>query len=432
MTQHWGILGGGVLGLSLARELLKRGARVTVCEAAPYIGGLASAWRLGDITWDRHYHVTLLSDTALRGLLDELDLERDIQWTKTRTGFFVDGTLVPMSDAIEFLRFPAIGVVDKARLAATILYASRVRDWRRLEQVPVSDWLRRLSGENTFEKVWRPLLMAKLGSSYKDVSAAFIWTTINRLYAARRAGMKQEMFGYVPGGYAKILDRFSRYLSDRGVDIRLNCGAKRIARSDGGLTVSFADGTSQRFDRIATTFPAHSIASTCEGLTEPERTALNGIRYQGIVCASVLLDRPLAGYYVTNITDPEVPFTGVIEMSALVDPAQFGGRYLVYLPKYAAPDDECFSWSDEEVRRRFLQGLRRIYPDVSDANVTAFQVSRVRSVFALPTLRYSERLPPVRTSVPGLYALNSAHIVNGTLNVNESILLAQRGAEMMA
>jgi hypothetical protein len=65
-----------------------------------------------------------------------------------------------------------------------------------------------------------------------------------------------------------------------------------------------------------------------------------------------------------------------------------------------------------------------MHPSLSLADVKAFRVSRVRHVFALPTLGYSDRLPPTVTSVPGLYSLNSAHIVNGTLNVNETIKLA--------
>jgi hypothetical protein len=32
------------------------------------------------------------------------------------------------------------------------------------------------------------------------------------------------------------------------------------------------------------------------------------------------------------------------------------------------------------------------------------------------------------TSVPGLHVVNSAHIVNGTLNVNETVQLAERAA----
>ena len=65
-SPSWCIVGGGMLGLTLARRLAQRGHQVTLFEAAPQLGGLASAWELGDVTWDRHYHVTLLSDAHLR------------------------------------------------------------------------------------------------------------------------------------------------------------------------------------------------------------------------------------------------------------------------------------------------------------------------------------------------------------------------------
>ncbi len=94
---------------------------------------------------------------------------------------------------------------------------------------------------------------------------------------------------------------------------------------------------------------------------------MNGVTYQGIVCASVLMAEPLAGYYVTNITDDWVPFTGVIEMSALVDRDAFGGRALVYLPRYTSEDDPATTWSDAEVEQRFLDALERMYPSFDRA-----------------------------------------------------------------
>lgn len=429
--QHWGVIGGGMLGMALARNLARDGARVTLCEAASQVGGLASTWQLGTFTWDRHYHVTLLSDTALRGVLAELGLDSEIKWNRTRTGFFVDGKLYSMSDAVEFLRFPPLNLIDKFRLGATILYASRLKDWQRLEDIPVGDWLRRLSGTRTFEEVWRPLLLSKLGESYRDVSAAFIWTTINRLYAARRAGMKHELFGYVPGGYARILERFLQALKNQGVEIRLNAACKSVRRVSTGIEVDFANGESLEFDRVVLTTPSPIAAAVCQGLNEQERALLNGIRYQGIVCASLLLSRPLGGYYVTNITDRSVPFTGVIEMSALVDRSQFANHHLVYLPKYVPPDDPAFCMPDAQLRTQFVGALARMYPGFSEKDVVDFKVSRARHVFALPTLGYSRRLPAIRTSIPGVNILNSAHIVNGTLNVNETILLAERGREML-
>lgn len=429
---QWAILGGGMLGMTLALELARRGRRITLYEAADHLGGLADAWRLDDVVWDRHYHVILLSDTALGGLLRELGLHREMRWVSARTGFYSNGRLHSLSSSMDFLRFPPLGLADKVRLAATILYASHLKDGRRLEQTTVDEWLISWSGRRTFEKIWLPLLRAKLGESHRRVSAAFIWATIRRLYRSRRQGIKREMFGYLPGGYARILDRLEDRLRENGITIRLGYPAKRVS-PDGreGVQIDFCDGSRQRFGAVVLTTTTSIAASLCSGLSADEIERLNGIDYQGIVCASLLLRKPLSHYYVTNITDEGLPFTGVIEMDALVDRAQFGGNSLVYLPKYIAPGDPYFELSDSCVKQEFVAGLSRMYPRFRPDDIISFRVSRVRQVFALPTLGYSDRLPPVRTSVPGLYILNSAHIVNGTLNVDETVRLAQQGADLI-
>jgi len=271
-----------------------------------------------------------------------------------------------------------------------------------------------------------PLLRAKLGENYKRTSAAFIWATIARMYAARRTGLKKEMFGYVPGGYACILEQYGKALIAAGVKIKLQHAVSKVEATDTGVRVAFANGEKEAFDQVALTVPAPLAANLCPGLTEEEKAKLKDIQYQGIVCASLLLKQPLADFYVTNITDSQIPFTAVIEMSALVDRQYFGGKALVYLPKYLVSDDPDFSLSDEDIQERFLTALARMYPHFQRSDALAFRVSRVRHVFPIPTLAYSERLPAVATFVPGIHVLNSAHIVNGTLNVNETVQLAER------
>jgi protoporphyrinogen oxidase len=429
LNERCAIIGGGMLGMTLAWRLREADKDVTLVEAAPALGGLASAWRLGDVVWDRHYHVTLSSDQYLRSLLRELGLEHELRWVTTKTGFYTDGAFYSMSNVAEFAFFPPLGLVDKVRLASTILHASHIRRWEPLEEIPVSEWLLRLSGQRTFQKIWLPLLRAKLGENYRFTSAAFIWAVIARMYAARRSGLKREMFGYVPGGYARILDCFEQQLGARGVRIEVGHSVKHVrARTGGGIEIAFVNGEEAHFDRAIVTVPAAIAAALCPQLSEDERGRLRGIRYQGIVCASLLLRRPLLGYYVTNITDDWVPFTAVIEMSALVDRAQFGGNTLVYLPKYLVCDDPGFASSDEQVETNFLAALERMYAGFSRQDVLAFRVSRVRYVLPISTLGYSKGLPPMQTSVPGIAIVNSAHIVNGTLNVNETVALANRAA----
>ena len=117
-----------------------------------------------------------------------------------------------------------------------------------------------------------------------------------------------------------------------------------------------------------------------------------------------------------------MPFTGVIEMTTLVDRERFGGNSLVYLPRYLAQDDAFWSKTDDEMRELFVSALERMYPAFTAADVLAFQVSRVREVLAVSTLDYSdELLPSLATSLPNVFLLNSAQIANGTLNVNETI-----------
>lgn len=431
-SKRWGIVGGGILGMTLAHRLAQQGAEVTLFEAADHFGGLASAWRLGEVVWDRHYHVTLLSDTALRGLLGELGLEQDMQWGETRTGFYTNNTLYSMSNTLEFLRFPPLGLWDKARLGATIFYASKIRHWQKLERIPVTDWLRKWSGRHTFENIWLPLLRAKLGDNYTKASAAFIWAIIARMYAARRTGLKREMFGYIAGGYARVLERFASVLAEEGVHLKPSQSATCVERVGSEVGVTFQNGHTERFDQVALTVAAPIASRLCPALSPTEHAQLNAIQYQGIVCASLLLRRPLADFYVTNITESWVPFTAVIDMSALVDRRHFGGHALVYLPKYVLPDDPMFTLSDQEIEDQFVQALTRMYPHFQRCDLLHFGVSRVRYVLPIATLNYSTLLPPMAMSIPGLHIVNSAHILNGTLNVNETVQLAERAAAQLA
>ena len=354
----------------------------------------------------------------------------EFEWVETKTGCYTDGVLYSVSNTVEFLRFPPLRLIDKLRLGWTIFYSSRINNWRTLEDTPVEDFLVRHSGRRTFDEFWLPLLRSKLGENYRHASAAFIWAIIQRLYAARRTGLKKEMFGYVRGGYARILDQFASVLDDGGVHTRLGSRVESISATGSGVRVTLA-GEVLDFDNVVVTTAAPIASRLIEGLTDDERSRMDGIEYQGIVCASVLLDRPLTEFYVTNITDDWVPFTGVIGMSSLVDTREFGGRDLVYLPKYTTQDDPIKDMTDDAIEEQFIDTLERMYPHFDRSHVVEFKISRVKYVLPLSTLGYSRRVPHQATSVPGVYAVNSSHILNGTLNVNETVQLAERAMPML-
>ena len=69
------VVGGGMMGLTVGLRLAQRGHAVRVYEGERKVGGLAAAGDIGPWSWDRFYHVILMSDTALTGLLGEVGLQ---------------------------------------------------------------------------------------------------------------------------------------------------------------------------------------------------------------------------------------------------------------------------------------------------------------------------------------------------------------------
>ena len=419
---RWAVVGGGMLGMELARQLERDGHTVTLFERASQLGGLAASWELSGFRWDRHYHVVTPTDERTEALLGELELE--LRWVTTRTGVYGEGAHHSVSNAGEFLRFPLLSPLDKVRLAATLLYASRITDGEKLSEIPVEDWLVRLSGRRVTDRFWMPLLRAKLGDLARQTSAAFIWTVIRRLYAARTSGRRTEQLGYVPGGYGAILDAMGADLLGRGIDVRLDAPIDRVRADEGAIVVEVGPDR-ERFDEVVVTAPAPIARRLVAGLEQSEAERLDQVRYMGVVCASVVLSRPLTEFYVTNLID-ETPFTGVIEMTALIDPDEIDGHHLVYLPRYVAADDPLLDAPVEEIRQIFLDGLRELHPDLRDDEIVGFAVSRPRYVLPVPVIGYAARVPAMRTSVSGVWTVNSAQITDGTLNVDETLRLADR------
>lgn len=419
--QHSIVVGGGMVGLVMALRLREAGHRVTLLERSEVVGGLTASHAVGPVSWDQHYHVTLASDSAWRSVLRELGLDDSIIWKTTRTACLANGTLLPVSSPIEFLKFSPISLVDRVRLGATLFWATLVKDGRKLEQVPVERWLRRLSGNSAFDRFWKPLLRAKLGTAYTEASAAFIWATAQRLGKARKNGLDAEKFGYVPGGYAKTIATFAEHLRAKGVEIRTSIDISSI---DTGRVV-FTDGSVLTGDDVVVTASAKAARSLISGLSATETALLDQIRYQGVIDVSLVLPKPLCDYYLTYLLDDTI-LTGVVDMSSLVDASELNGHGLVYLPRYAAPEDPLFELSDDEIVRRFTDDLARVYPQFDPAQIVASRVAKVREVFSVPTLGYSDRVLNFRTSVPGVWIANGSQIVNGTLNVDESVQLAER------
>jgi len=406
------IVGGGMTGLTLAYRLVRRGHRVVVHERDPYLGGLTSESTLGGVPVERFYHCVLPTDTALLTLFAELGLDDQVGWNKTRTGFFHNKRLLEMTTTGDFLKFPALTFSDRLRLGWTIAYCGLNRDWRRLDREPISPFLRRHGGRRLFESIWEPLLLAKLGPQYDRFAASFIWATVYRMLSARKAKGRSEKLGFVKGRYGKVFASLRRAIESGGGEVQTGSIVQGIrpAGGPGGhrWTVQ-VDNQELPADSVVCCVPAPVAAGWLEDSNPEAAAPLKRVDYLGVVCDVLLLRRQLTPYYVLNLTDKSLPFTGVIETSNLTGREEFGDSSLLYLPRYRDQKSPMWDRSDEEVHRESIDGLRRIITDFSEKDILAWQVNRARFVQPVHPVGWGEQLPPVRLA-NGLGYLSTAQI----------------------
>lgn len=414
------IVGAGMTGLTLAQKLAAAGHAVTVYEREAQLGGLATYYDYGSFFWDRFYHVILPCDTHLINYLNEIGLKNELRWQKSLTGFYIDGKFYSLSSSLEFALFPPLNLAQKVRLALTILYCARMKNWQKLERIGVEEWLIKTCGKKTFDKLWKPLLYAKLGECYKRVSAVFIWTYIKRTFAAKESSSKKEQLGHVRGGYRTVLRQMQKLILRANGRLRLGVEVQRIyANSHRGLWVK-CDGHEEHFDRVIFTSPTNVLQRVAPELVDVKGNGCT-VEYLGVVCMVLITTRPLTPYYVTNLADEQLPFTGVVSMSSVVPTEETSGKYITYFPKYIASNEPMLRAPDEEIRQRFFKGIKKVFPDLRESEIESVHINRAVKVQPLQVLNYSSCIPSIETKHRDFFVLNTAQFVNDTLNNNSVV-----------
>jgi protoporphyrinogen oxidase len=404
------IIGGGMTGLTLAFRLAQRGLRVVVHERDQYLGGLAGEGTLHGVPVERFYHCVLPTDTALLALFREIGIKHEVQWNRTRTGFFHGGRLIEMTTTADFARFPALNVLDRARLAWTIGYCGLNTSWQRFDNEPVSRFLRRHGGERLFTSIWEPLLIAKLGKEYDRFAASFIWATITRMLSARKQKDRSEQLGFVRGRYGKVFAALRKAIEAAGGEVRV-CSAVTSIQRDPAVASGWnvlADGKVLPSSGIVICTPA-PVAATWLKDAAPDIARMLAVDYLGVVCEVLLLKRSITPYYVLNLTDRRLPFTGIIEFSNLAGREEFDGRSVVYLPRYSGPTSETWATDDERIHQENMAGVKLVDPDLGESDLIAWQINRARYVQPIHGVGKGDQLPPLALA-PGLAYLSTAQI----------------------
>lgn len=410
-TKTVAIIGGGMMGLSLAYRLAQAGIKPTIFERSHQAGGLASNFEYKDIRLDRFYHTILSSDLTMQGLIEETGIKDKLHFTETKQGFYDNGSIYPFNTPVDLMSYPPLHIVSRFRLGLQVVYAMFGNDWREIDKIPVDDWLIKVSGKAVYEKVWKPLLRAKFDTLYGGVPATYIWSRLKRMTSTRQGVTSKEMMCYLEGSYALVVDALMAKLEELAVDVRLNTAIQEICIEDGGATgVKIADGTVENFDAVVSTLPS-PVLSTLIPSAPADFVELTGKQeYLGVLCPLLILKKRLTPYYVLNITDSSIPFTAVVETTNLIDPQYVNDYHLVYLPKYLAPGNDMINWSDEKVEAEWMKYFKQMFPDFDENDIEAFIVQKARYVEPIRPMGTLHEIPEIQTPVKNLYMGNTVMI----------------------
>ena len=142
-----GVVGGGVLGISLALRLAQAGAEVTVVERGPSLGGLAGTMDFGGHEVDRFYHVITPADQRMIAMAEEVGLGDQLRFSPVGAGFFANGEMHDFNGVGDLLRFSPLSPPARLRLGWFVAQCQLRSSYEKLDEIPLETWLRRICGK---------------------------------------------------------------------------------------------------------------------------------------------------------------------------------------------------------------------------------------------------------------------------------------------
>ena len=433
-----GIVGGGVLGLTLALRPAAMGAQVVLYERSVNVGGLAMSFPVTDepesadrAYLEKFYHHIFGTDKDIIRVIDELGLTPMMVWKKAPTSNFRDGKIYPFDGVLNILKYKPMPLIDRIRTGLAGAYLHFVAsNYRQFAGSTATQWTRRWMGKPSYETVWGPLLRGKFGAKADTIAMSWLWSRLHD---------RTFKLGYMRGGFHKLYVRLEEAVRKQGAELHLGSNVQAIQRGTGdleGKVIIRADGQDHVFDKVVATVPTRIFTQLAQTDLPAEYiekyTGANAGEHYGAHCVVLALDQKLMDKtYWLSINDPGFPFLAAVEHTNLMPTEDYDGQHLVYFGNYLPMDHPLFNKTADEILEEFEPFIKRINPNFSRDWVTKVWLNKAFYAQPIVTLDYLSKIPPHQTPIPNVYLANMAHVYPQDRGQNYSIRLGEKIAKLL-
>ena len=404
------------MGLAVAYQLALDGHRPVLFEADDRVGGMTATFDFGGLEIERYYHFHCISDHAFLQVLNELGLADQMRWVETRMGYWFQGRLQQWGNPIALLKFRGLGVIAKFRYGLHAFLSTKRNDWRALDNVEASGWIRRWVGDEAWEVLWRRLFEYKFYDYATGLSAAWIWSRIRRIGRSRYS-LFRERLGYLEGGSNTLLLALEAAIETSGGEIRLKSPVEKVVIEGGKVAGVQVAGQFVPFDKVVSTLPLPYVPRVMPDLPSDVLDKFTAIKNIAVVCVIVKLKKPVTEYFWLNTNDPEMDIPGLVEYTNLRPLDQ----HVVYVPFYVPGEHPMFAEPDEAFLSKVRRYLKKINPALSDEDFIDIRANRYRYAQPICDPGYLDKLPPVALPIEGLWVADTSYYYPEDRGISESI-----------